>query len=70
MSVTYFMSGVVYRAGTDVVIRHFSAFITCNRRDPIKAHEEMRRVEGDRASEKVPGPNYVHIQQFNEVRTK
>lgn len=70
MKIHYFMSGVVYRAGTDVVIRHFSGFITCNRRDPLKAHEEMRRVEGELASEKSSGPTYVHIQQFNEVRAE
>lgn len=70
MKIHYFMSGIVYRAGTDIPVRHFSGFITCNRRDPLKAHAEMQRFEAERAAEKHSGPTYVHIHQFNEVRSK
>lgn len=69
MSVTYFMSGICYHKGTENVAQQFNGFITMPDIDPIGAHDEMIKLQAGR-SKQAGQDVFVHIQQFNEVRTK
>lgn len=70
MSATYFMSGACYIKGTMDVARQFNGFITTNQIDPVAARDEMIRIQEKVCEEEGRKDVYVHIEQFNEVRTK